>query len=85
MIQANNFTCELLEKAFERYGKIISSLIYTTNRRERKHTERPQIVEQIKWYENTFFDGYLDEVTVDLTEECQAQLTTNSTENCEQN
>lgn len=74
----------MLQNAFKRYGNIISSMIHTTTRRENKQMVEPHVtVERIEWLEDSLFDGYLDEVIVDLVNECETKPDWNMTEKCE--
>lgn len=58
-------------------------MIHTTARRENKHEDGPHImVERIEWLDDPLFDGYLDEVIIDLKNECEPKPEWNMVENC---
>lgn len=75
--------CAILTEAIKRYKKIISSTIHSPMRRGTKHSRgAPVVVERPKWSDNQLFDGFLDEVIVNLTQPCEDKPTENMKEKC---
>lgn len=81
--QTNSHDCELIQNAFKRYGDIISSMIPPAAQTASRHDDGPPVmVERTEWSDDLLFDGFLDEVTVTLANECEEKPTPNMVESC---
>lgn len=83
--QVTNNTCDILDEAIKRYGRIISA---QTNPQHRRHRLRASVrldknydTNRV-WMDDPLFDGFLDQVTVNLESPCETKPTWEMTEQC---
>lgn len=78
-------TCNILEEAIKRYRRIIQSMLKRDIHARKRSNRGPHIVEHPSpdFRNNTLFDGFLDIITINLTQACEEKPRSDMVESCE--